>query len=169
MSEVLNEYISPKYSCDCNVAIVWDDSFVGYDLQVRGAATVLSVDDYDTDIDIDIIISKALYDNDILINPAFCSKLNHVFTLTFIHELTHTTQFDDQSKERLCGNATERYLSSSFEIDAYSMECAYEMFMGDTKLHIESYLLYQPLRNLATFNTFMKLVDLKLAHLKSYK
>ena len=141
-----------------------------YDTCIHGQASVPNRYDYEKDIEIHVDISEDLFYNRILITPEYIQHFERMFVLTFIHELTHTTQYDDKVKEQLSGSKREQYLSSSFELDAYSTECAYEMLQnGGKRTTTEAYLRYNSVRDRQVFRKFRDMVLEKFTYLKNHK
>ena len=138
MGQVLEHYVNDT---DIFIYISAHPTYDFYDTCIHGQASVPNRYDYEKDIEIHVDISEDLFYNRILITPEYIQHFERMFVLTFIHELTHTTQYDDKVKEQLSGSKREQYLSSSFELDAYSTECAYEMLQnGGKRTTTEAYL-----------------------------
>ena len=119
---------------------------------------------------IDVDISEDLFYNRIPVNLEYIKHFESMFILTFIHELTHTTQFDDEIELELNGSQKEQYLSSPFELDAYSAECAYAMVQNGGKRTVtEAYLRYNSVRDRNVFRKFRDMTLTKYTYLKNHK
>lgn len=167
MGQVLEQYVNDT---DVFIYISAHPTYDFYDTCIHGQASVPNRYDYEKDIEIHVDISEDLFYNRILITPEYIEHFEKMFVLTFIHELTHTTQYDDKVKEQLSGSKREQYLSSSFELDAYSTECAYEMLQNGGKRTItEAYLRYNSVRDRKVFRKFRDMVLEKFTYLKNHK
>lgn len=167
MGQVLEQHV---IDTDIFIYISADPSYSFYDTCIHGQASVPSKWDCEKDLEIHVDISEDLFYNRILITPEYIEHVERMFVLTFIHELTHTTQYDDKVKEQLRGSKREQYLSSCFELDAYSTECAYEMSLnGGLRTTTEAYFRYNSVRDRKIFRKFRDMTLEKFAYLKNYK
>lgn len=162
MGQSLESYLD----CDCDVFIFISQNpqYTHYDTCVSGAATVPNKFSPERDLEIHIDISPDLYNNTIPVTDEYCKYFEKLFTLTFIHELTHTTQYDDLIEHN------DSYFESPFEIDAYSTECAYEMSLnGGIRTTTEAYLRYNSVRDRKIFQKFRDMTVDKFNYLKNHK
>lgn len=166
MGQILEKYVD----ADIFIYISAEPTYTYYDTCIDGASTVPSLFELDKDIEIDVGISEDLFYNRIPVNDDYIKHFESMFILTFIHELTHTTQFDDEVKMELRGSKREQYLSSPFELDAYSAECAYDMTKnGGKRTTTEAYLRYNSVRDRNVFRKFRDMTLEKYTYLKNHK
>ena len=168
MGQILEKYVDP--SADIFIYISAHPTYTYYETCINGASTVPRLDEPDRDLEIDVDISEDLFYNRIPVNPEYIKHFESMFILTFIHELTHTTQFDDEIELELNGSQKEQYLSSPFELDAYSAECAYAMVQNGGKRTVtEAYLRYNSVRDRNVFRKFRDMTLTKYTYLKNHK
>jgi hypothetical protein len=123
----MGAYIEEQIGFSCYISIRKDKSYALYELNYDGAANVPQEHYSESEIEITINLSPELYTRQLIIPEEQWEKYEQQFVLTFVHELTHSLQFDDQ-KEKF-----NDYFSSPFEIDAYSSELAFDMFLYKKK------------------------------------
>lgn len=167
MGQTLESYVG---DCDVFIFISENPNYNYFDTCISGQATVPDKINPERDLEIHVDISSDLFNNTIPITKEYEDYFQHMFVLTFIHELTHSTQYDDMIEQKLTGSKKERYLASPFELDAYSTECAYEMHQnGGKRTTTEAYLRYNSVRDRKVFRKFRDMTLEKFAYLKNYK
>jgi hypothetical protein len=167
MGQSLESYLG---DCDVLIDISEKPEYNYYETCISGAATVPSDESPERDVEIHVDLSSDLYNNNILATEEYNEYFEKMFTLTFIHELTHSTQYDDKIPFETKGSRRERYLASAFEVDAYSTECAYDMFAyGGKRTKTESYLRYNSVRDRNVFRKFRDMTLEKYTYLRNYK
>jgi len=170
MGQLLESYIATRYKCETLVEISCNPEYVLYDTCISGFTTVSSEYCPEKDLEIQIDLSSDLYNNSILMTDDYIRIFQHMFVLTFIHELTHVTQYDDLDVEILKGSKKEQYLSSAFEIDAYSTECAYDVYCnGGFRTKTEAYQRYNAVRDRSVFREFRDTTLEKVTYLQNDK
>ena len=167
MGQILESYVSDT---DIFIYISSHPDYSYYDTCIHGNATVPNKFDLDKDLEIHVDISEDLFYNRVPVTHEYIEYFENMFVLTFIHELTHTTQFDDDKFEEYKGSKKEQYLSSPFELDAYSAECAYDMVHNNVKrTTTEAYLRYNSVRDRNVFRKFRDMTLEKYTYLKKHK
>lgn len=162
VSKILTNYTGTK----CKIYFCPNDDFTFYDIVVHGAATVPDEYNCESDLDIYVDMSKDLFSNSLTLSDSFFEEFEKLFILTFIHELTHTTQYDDDINYD--GSTKLKYLSNPLEMDAYSMELACNMRLyNEKRTYCESYYRYNMLKDRKVFREFVEMTLEKFEFLKS--
>lgn len=139
-------------------------SLFDYETIIQGTAIVPSYEFTESEINIDIQVSPTLFATSLPITIDFYFEFEKLFLLTYIHEVAHTTQIDDNCYQY--ANFVE-YLSNPLEIDAYSSELAFDMFLHDRKrTNCESYRRYNRLKKRDVFREFRDMSMKKYQFLK---
>ena len=107
----------------CYFYIRKDRTCALYELNYDGAANIPQQHYSESEIEITVNLSPELYTRQLSLPEGQWDKYKEQFVLTFIHEMTHSLQFDDEKI------FFEDYFSSPFEIDAYSSELAFDRFL----------------------------------------
>tara|TARA_B100001996_G_C18601001_1_gene569847 strand:+ start:563 stop:1183 length:621 start_codon:yes stop_codon:yes gene_type:complete len=128
----MGELIEEQLGFPCYINIRKDRTHALYELTYDGAANVPQEHYSESEIEITVNLSPELYTHQLYIPEEQWERYKEQFVLTFVHELTHSLQFDD-SKDGQAFNFDSDYFSSPFEIDAYSSELAFDMFLYKKK------------------------------------
>jgi hypothetical protein len=159
----MSGHIEDQLGFSCYISIRKDKSCALYELNYDGAANVPQEHYSESEIEITINLSPELYTRQLFIPEEQWEKYEQQFVLTFVHELTHSLQFDDQ-KEKF-----NDYFSSPFEIDAYSSELAFDMFLYKRKEKAcDAYARYATI-DTKVFNKMRTLAKEKYQYLKKTK
>ena len=114
--------------------------------------------------EITINLSPEFYTQQLSIPEDAWENYKQQLTLTFIHELTHSLQLDDGKKQKY-----NDYFSSPFEIDAYSSELAFDMFLyNKEEKTCDSYARYATIDTKVS-NKMKTLAKEKYQYLKNTK
>ena len=137
-----------------------EKSNAGWEMTIDGYASVLT--DFDEpDIDLYIYLSPELFSKDLPIPDETWLTYKSMFRLTVIHELAHTFQYDDGK------NKDDMYFDSPLEIDAYSTELAFDMYLNKRQqLNCDSYQRYVNLDD-DLFKAFLELSNEKYDYLNT--
>lgn len=164
-SKVMGKELQKYTGFDCYVTFRKDPNFALYDISICGSADVPDECYREKELDINIVMSPELYTRKLFLgsDANLIQDIRESFVLTFIHELNHTTQFDD-------GSTYADYYSSPLEIDSYSSELAFDMFLYNRKRSFcESYKRYNTLKKRDVFREFRDMSLRKYQYLKKYK
>ena len=160
MEEILEEELG--FSCYVNVRK--DRSHALYEVTFDGAANVPEEHIAESELEITINISPEFYTQQLYIPDETWEQYKEQLTLTFIHELTHSLQLDDGRKTKY-----DDYFSNPFEIDAYSSELAFDMFLyNKAEKTCESYARYATIDNKIQ-KQMISLARKKYSYLKNNK
>ena len=127
LSREMSDYAEQHFDFGCYISIRKDRSCALYELNYDGAANVPQEHYEDSEMEISINLSPELYSRQLYIPDEQWIKYKEQFILTFVHEMTHSMQFDDNK------DLVDDYYSSPFEIDAYSSELAFDMHLFNRK------------------------------------
>lgn len=160
MEEILEEELD--FSCYVNIRK--DRTHALYELTYDGAANVPQEHYSESELEITINLSPELYTQQLSIPEDAWENYKQQLTLTFIHELTHSLQLDDGKKQK-----NKDYFSSPFEIDAYSSELAFDMFLyNKEEKTCDSYARYATIDTKVS-NKMRTLAKEKYKYLKNTK
>lgn len=158
------EILEDELGFSCYVNIRKDLDHALYEMTFDGAANVPEEHFSESELEITINLSPELYTQQLFIPESTWEKYRQQFTLTYIHELTHSLQFDDQQ------NKYDDYFSNPFEIDAYSSELAFDMYLHDKpKTSCEAFMRYSKINKQKVFKKFIHLTEKKFGYLKKTK
>ena len=158
------EILEDELGFSCYVNIRKDLDHALYEMTFDGAANVPEEHFSESELEITINLSPELYTQQLFIPESVWEKYKQQFTLTYIHELTHSLQFDDQQ------NKYDDYFSNPFEIDAYSSELAFDMYLyAKPKTSCEAFMRYSKIKEQKIFKKFIHLTEKKFGYLKNNK
>ena len=93
------EILEDELGFSCYVNIRKDLDHALYEMTFDGAANVPEEHFSESELEITINLSPELYTQQLFIPESVWEKYKQQFTLTYIHELTHSLQFDDQQNK----------------------------------------------------------------------
>ena len=139
----MDEILENELDFSCYVNIRKDRSHALYEMTFDGAANVPEEHISESELEITINLSPEFYTQQLSVPEDAWENYKQQLTLTFIHELTHSLQLDDGKKKK-----DNDYFSSPFEIDAYSSELAFDMFLyNKEEKTCDSYARYATIDN----------------------
>tara|TARA_B100001996_G_C18621205_1_gene577802 strand:+ start:482 stop:1096 length:615 start_codon:yes stop_codon:yes gene_type:complete len=162
----MESLLEKELGFSCYVTIRKDKDHALYDMTFDGAANVPEEHFSESELEITVNLSPEMYTQQLFVPESTWKKYKQHFTLTFIHELTHSLQFDNGDTQ----NDYEDYFSSPFEIDAYSSELAFDMFLyAKPKTQCEAFMRYSKIKDRKIFEKFTNLTEKKYGYLKNNK